>query len=116
MIGVVLILLLLLTSCAPQAVTGDETAGLETCPETILIEGFAFNPAACKVKVGSSLIFKNLDTVPHTATALFNAPVLFDTAELAQNAAFTVRFDQPARIPYHCEIHPSMTGTILVEP
>ena len=115
---------MLLAACAPQAEDHqghsgpgmNHPAALADCPDTILIKTFQFEPANCKVKAGRTLTFVNLDSVPHTATALFNAPVQFDTGELTENASASIRFDSAASIPYHCEIHPSMTGRILVEP
>lgn len=104
--------LLALSACAPTTNNSD----LASCPETILIKDFAFSPANCKVKVGSSITFKNDDAVPHTATALFNAPAQFDTGELAAGASGTITFDTAETIPFHCEIHPSMVGSIVVEP
>ncbi len=116
----ILLLLLLLAACAPKATEAQGSSQVDsniaTCPDTILIENFKFSPASCKVKVGTRLVFKNVDGVPHTATALFNAPVRFDTGELPQGSSASISFDTAATIPFHCEIHPSMEGTILVEP
>lgn len=117
-----LTLFMLLTACAPQTQEhqGHEAMNhipaLADCPDTILIKSFQFEPASCKVTLGRTLTFVNEDGVPHTATALFNAPVQFDTGELATNASVSIRFDTAASIPYHCEIHPSMEGMIVVEP
>jgi plastocyanin len=116
------LMLVFLTACAPktQDHQGHEgmnpTTALTDCPDTILIKSFAFEPANCKVALGRTLTFINEDSVPHTATALFNAPAKFDTGDLATKASVSIRFDTAASIPYHCEIHPSMTGTIVVEP
>lgn len=123
----VLTLLIFLAACAPQAKDHqakdhqehegmNQAAALVDCPDTILIKSFAFEPANCKVTLGRTLTFVNEDSVPHTATALFNAPVKFDAGEIAANASASIRFDTAASIPYHCEIHPSMTGMIVVEP
>lgn len=111
-ISLIFLSLLFMVACVPGA---DEDAVM-TCPDTILIKDFSFSPANCKVKVGSSLTFKNVDTVPHTATALFDAPVKFDTGDLVQDASAIISFDTAAIIPFHCAIHPSMMGSIVVEP
>jgi len=100
-----------LSACAPSTNTQ-----LSACPNTIIIKDFAFSPANCTVKIGSSITFINEDSAPHTATALFNAPVQFDTGELAAGQSASISFDTAASIPFHCEIHPSMTGSIVVEP
>ena len=107
-----LLLLLFIVACVP----GAEEEALVSCPDTILIKDFTFSPASCKVKVGSSLTFKNVDTAPHTATSLFDSAVKFDTGELIKDASAVITFDTAATIPFHCEIHPSMQGSIVVEP
>lgn len=107
----IVIITVSLSACAPSS-----NSNLAACPDTIIIKDFAFSPANCSVKQGTTLSFKNEDSVPHTATALFNAPVLFDTGELAAGQSASISFDTAASIPYHCEIHPSMTGSIIVEP
>ena len=40
---------------------------------------------------------------------------LIDPATGLPGATFTQTFDQTGSFPYHCEPHPSMTGTVIVE-
>jgi plastocyanin len=84
------------------------------CPSTIEIENFAFKPSACSVKAGTSLTFKNLDSIAHTATSDSEA---FNTGSLDQNqTSASIPFDTQGTFPYHCAFHPSMKGTIVVNP
>lgn len=80
----------------------------------IAIEGFAFDPPDLEIAAGESVEWTNLDdgvnhTVTHDASGV-GSPILAtgDTWEML----FTLPIDEP--ITYHCEIHPSMTGTITV--
>lgn len=121
------LLLLFVSACAPQTdsstshnehSTADAvaTSTLADCPATIVIKNLSFIPASCKVKAGTTLTFKNEDGFPHTATALSSAPVAFDTGELAGGASKDITFSTGGTIDYRCEIHPAMTGNIVVEP
>jgi plastocyanin len=40
----------------------------------------------------------------------------FGSGTLAQDAAFTRAFPIAGTFAYHCAIHPSMTGTVVVTP
>ena len=118
------------SACAPQPTSSNASHGehnaadstmpassvLADCPATIVIKNLSFNPAQCKVKVGTTLAFKNEDAFPHTATALATSPISFDTGELGSNTSKNITFDTANTIDYRCEIHPDMTGIIVVEP
>jgi hypothetical protein len=51
----------------------------------------------------------NLDGAGHTATGAG-----FDSGVLRQNGVFTHTFATPGSFDYHCDIHPSMRGTVTV--
>ena len=59
----------------------------------------------------STVRFVNNDTVPHTATADNGA---FDTKELPPGYSMDVFLEGEGTVPYHCELHPEMKGTIVV--
>jgi plastocyanin len=50
--------------------------------------------------------------VTHTLTADQGA---FDSNNLSPGNAFSFTFSQAGTYTYHCKIHPSMMGTILVK-
>jgi plastocyanin len=52
-----------------------------------------------------------LYTTDHPATAEDGG---FDSATMSQGDSFRHRFTEPGRYPYRCDIHPSMTGTVVV--
>jgi plastocyanin len=39
---------------------------------------------------------------------------VWDSGIVARNGNFSFAFQTPGTFRYHCEIHPSMTGTIVV--
>jgi hypothetical protein len=60
---------------------------------------------------GSTVTWMNSGAAPHTVTADDGA---FDSDRLAPGASFSQPFDTAGTFTYHCEIHPQMTGTIVV--
>jgi len=62
---------------------------------------------------GSSVRWTNRDDAPHTVTADDGS---FASGTLAQNATFTRAFPTVGTFAYHCAVHPSMTGTVIVTP
>jgi plastocyanin len=91
----------------PDAESGDLAPG----SAAINIVDLAFEPTTITVASGQTEIaVTNADSVDHTFT-LDDGSV--DVAVSAgQNA--TVAVDLTASVGFHCEIHPSMTGTLQV--
>jgi hypothetical protein len=79
---------------------------------TVDISNHAFNPAQFNVAPGTTVTFVNNDTEPHTATADNG---LFDTGELEPGDSSWVSFEGAGTVTYHCELHPDMKGSIVVE-
>jgi plastocyanin len=75
--------------------------------------GFCFSPASISIQVGSTLTWSNTTTVTHTATA--DPPGTWDTGLVAPTQTTTpITFQVAGSFPYHCSIHPSMKGTVVV--
>jgi Icc protein len=77
------------------------------------IDNFAFAPTQLTVKAGSTVEWTNKDDTPHTITSDDGA---FGSEVLDTNQTFHFTFDKAGRYPYHCKLHPTMTGTVVVTP
>ena len=77
---------------------------------TVEIRNNAFNPAQLNVAPGATVTFVNHDNVPHTATS---DTKLFDL-EIPPGSSYPVVLEGEGTVPYHCELHPEMKGTIVV--
>jgi plastocyanin len=90
---------------------GDRSGGEDATGSTVVAKDFAFTGA--KVAAGAEVTFENQDDAPHTLTADEGA---FDTGNVAGggSGSFTAP-NEPGEHTFHCEIHPSMTGTLTVE-
>ena len=80
--------------------------------EPVTIESFAFDPADLTVSVGDTVTWTNKDSAAHTATADDGS---FDTASISSGNAKSVTFSTAGTFTYHCAIHASMKGRIVVE-
>jgi plastocyanin len=76
----------------------------------IVIAGFAF-AGVTEVPVGTTVTVTNTDGSTHTWTA---ADGTFDSGGLAQGESFEFTFTEAGTFEYFCNIHPSMTGSIVV--
>jgi len=79
---------------------------------TITIKDKAFDPNCFSVKNGSTITIDNQDSVTHTFTIInTGVDVLIEggQSETQANASMA-----PATYQFHCTIHTSMTGTIIV--
>jgi plastocyanin len=72
---------------------------------------FAFTPSSLSVHTGTRVTFTNRDATTHTVTADGG---LFNSGNLATGQSFSFTFMGRGSFTYHCQIHPSMTGTIGV--
>jgi plastocyanin len=77
----------------------------------VTIAGFAFQPASIEVTVGTTVTWTNEDPAPHTVTATDGS---FDSGTLASGASFSQVFDAEGTFAYACAIHPTMTGSVIV--
>ncbi len=78
---------------------------------------FAFSPASLTIKAGTTVIWKNTTTVGHTVTS--DDGKSFDSGTTnpiaPQSGTFSFTFKTAGTYPYHCEIHPFMKATIIVQ-
>ncbi|HEV8650006.1 MAG TPA: cupredoxin family copper-binding protein [Actinomycetes bacterium] len=103
------------TTAAPSATGsggGPTTSGAGTPASgtAVAIDNFAFSPATLKAKVGQKVTWTNQQGVAHTVTADGGA---FDHP-MPSGATFSFTFTKAGTFAYHCTIHPSMHGTIVV--
>ena len=94
---------------APASTAATTTAA--TATNAVAINGFSFEPDALKVKVGATVTWINDDTVAHTVIADDNS---FASSNLQPGGSFSFRFTRPGTYAYHCSIHPSMHGSVVV--
>ncbi len=99
----------------PVSPTPPPAPELTTCPSTIAIRDFAFEPANCQVAPGTTLTFTNYDSAQHNAVSTDGAAASFETPTLDDNESAPITFTAAGKYLYECTFHPDMTGTITVQ-
>ncbi|MEV0188565.1 cupredoxin domain-containing protein [Kitasatospora purpeofusca] len=83
---------------------------------TVTIKDFKFDPATLTVAPGTAITVTNQDDTGHTLTALAPNAGAFDTGLLEQGKSATITAPTtPGSYPFHCDVHPTMTGTLVVQ-
>jgi plastocyanin len=81
---------------------------------SVSITDFAFTPKTITIPVGTTVRWTNNGNAPHTVTST-SSPKAFDSGTLNSGDTFQHTFTTAGQFPYRCNIHPSMTGTVIVE-
>jgi plastocyanin len=71
---------------------------------------FGFSPATLSIRVGTTVIWKNMSSAPHTITS--DDGTSFDSGTIAVGGTFRHTFTKTGTFPYHCNYHPYMRATI----
>jgi plastocyanin len=113
-----LALAILAAGCTqPAAPTGGQqnqtvvpNNGAAPMAASVTISGFSFQPGTVTVAKGATVTWTNQDPVAHTVTGAD-----FDSGSVEQGKTYSHVFDKAGTYDYHCAIHPSMKGTIIVQ-
>jgi len=76
------------------------------------MSGMAFSPATLTVSAGTTVTWKNDDTMAHTSTSDTG---VWDTGNIAAGASKTTTFPTAGTYAYHCTYHSGMKGTVVVQ-
>ncbi len=78
---------------------------------------FAFSPATLTIKVGTTVTWTNTTSTQHTVTSddgkTFDSGIAKPIS--ASGGTYSFTFNTPGTFSYHCEIHPFMKATIIVQ-
>jgi plastocyanin len=111
-----------IAACFSERSTSNTTVSGTNCtvPTTaagaavVFIRGFKFETPTVHVKSGASVAWVNCepDATPHTSTSDAGA---WNSGSLVTPASFSRAFSTVGTFAYHCDIHPSMKATVIVE-
>lgn len=81
--------------------------------KTILIDHFNYQPDTLAIHVGDTVEWKNVDIVPHTATATDKKS--FDSGPIAKGTSWRSTFNRKGTYGYECIFHPNMKAKLVVQ-
>lgn len=90
----------------PKAVANQQPT------RTVEIQGFRFKPANITIKRGTRVRWINRDSAAHTVTANNGA---FNSGLLRKGETFSRTFRTVGKRAYHCNPHPYMRGSVVVQ-
>jgi plastocyanin len=96
-----------LASCA----SGSLPLALSATTANVSIVNFAFSPTSVNINVNDSVKWTWAGS-PHSTTSDTG---LWESGVLGTGATFTHTFTSAGSFPFHCSVHPFMTGTISVQ-
>jgi len=101
----------LVASCS----SSTSPAGSSGATPNVSIANFAFKPTPDTVTANTTVTWTNQDNpTPHTATSDAGSTEVWDTGNLTSNTG-SHKFSTVGTFAYHCTVHPSMHGTIVVK-
>lgn len=118
MIIAVLTLVLVVSSisgCGSPQQTGDgaPTIASSQNSNSIAIINFAFSPPTLTINKGDTVVWTNQDSASHRI--LSDSGTEIDSVVLSTGATYTHTFNSAGTFDYHCSIHTSMKGRIVVQ-
>ena len=98
--------------------TGNNSFSASPCLEKVALTAGSpnvFTPASVTIAKDCFVQWTQTSSSDHTSTST-GTPVLWDSGTIGQNLTYTRKFTSAGTFPYKCKIHPTMTGTIIVNP
>jgi plastocyanin len=86
---------------------------LTAANQNVSIVNFDFSPDPVTINVGDTVTWTNNDGATHTTTS--DTAGIWDSGNLGMSATFQHTFTQAGTFPYHCERHPNMQATVVVQ-
>jgi plastocyanin len=93
-----------------SAGTGTATGSGTTVQ--VIMNNRSYDPATVTIKAGDTVTWVNQDAPQHDVVA-DNGEFKSDLFDKGGTFSFT--FSTAGTYPYHCSIHPGMTGTVIVQ-
>jgi plastocyanin len=99
--------------CSKDSNPADPAPAADVTIEIVANSGnSSYSPAPTTVTAGQTVAWHNAHSMTHTATANSGA---FDTGNIAPGATCEpITMSTAGSFAYHCGLHPSMVGTLIV--
>lgn len=92
---------------------GTQTPAPAGASNAVEISNFAFSPASLTINAGDTVTWTNLDSTAHTITS--DTGTELASEHISSGGTFSHTFASAGTYDYHCSIHLSMKGKIIVQ-
>lgn len=105
--------LMLFLAPAVLGCSKDKTNDMVTVSSNgaVSIQNMKFNPMEIQVAQGGTVTWTNNDNMAHTVISDIG---LFSSGTLQPGQTYSHTFNDLGQFFYHCELHPEMTGSVLL--
>jgi plastocyanin len=105
-------------SASADAMASHDMGGMGGDEVMVSMENFVFVEDRIEVSVGTTVTWTNADSTRHTVTsgADDTADGVFDSDDIEAGGTFSHTFEEAGEFAYFCDIHPTMTGVVVVTP
>lgn len=93
---------------AERTVTTPTPTRAAPAAVTVRLEDDRFDPDEVEIAAGETVLWRWEGRNPH------NVSGQGFTSKIQTNGTFRETFDQPGSFKYRCDVHPGMTGTVVV--
>jgi plastocyanin len=102
------------TTTKASSRTTTTRAGAKTIE--VDIKSFAFDPKTIAITKGDTVVWTNMDAAPHRVISdIGSVKTELDSQTLAKGDSYSHTFSELGTYAYHCSIHTSMKGEIIVD-
>lgn len=106
-------ILLLMVGLGGSAATAWEMRATSHAVKVITIDQFRYEPNTMTAEAGDVVVWKNVDMVPHTATAVDRKA--FDSGSIDTGGSWRFAAVRKGTYVYLCTFHPNMKATLVVK-
>ncbi len=104
---------ILVSGAGCYSTSGNGNTGGNQQPNSVEMSNFAFSPATLTIKVGDTVTWTNKDSVQHTVTSDSGSEL--GSSPIPTGQSYSHTFSSAGTFAYHCSIHTTMHGTIIVQ-
>src|SRR5712671_6517256 len=99
-----------LNSCKKN---NDDNSPSSPPTNEVWMQNTTFNPSTITVSTGTTITWRNKDSMNHTVTS--NSGSELNSGTLGGGATFPHQFNTAGTYTYHCTFHSGMTGQVVVQ-
>jgi plastocyanin len=99
----------------PKSSNNSANSNSQPAIGTVDIKNMAFTPSQITVAKGGTVTWTNNDNTTHTVVDDLSNVGGPNSGDIASGSSYSFTFTKTGSFQYHCSIHPSMRGTIVVK-